>query len=62
MWYYKVWFINLRIFFKTNFINSEFMRYFHTFYHKALLFLHYFSQINRLIAIRDCWLMCLWHG
>ena len=48
MWFYKVRFTNLYIFFKTNFINLVYLHYFHTFYHKALLFLHYFSQINGL--------------
>ena len=39
MWlFYKVWFTKLYIFYKTELINSEFLQYFHTFYHKSLFF------------------------
>ena len=34
--FYKVWFIKLAIFLKTELIKSEFLQYFHSFFHKLV--------------------------
>ena len=50
MWYYKVRFTNLCIFFKTNFINSVYLHYFHTFLPQGITIPALFlanQQVNR---------------
>ena len=37
MLFYKVWFTKLAIFLKTELINSEFLQYFHSFFHKLAI-------------------------
>ena len=49
MQFYQVWFTKLSIFYKTELINSDFLLYFHLFYHKTMIFPDYYCTRECLL-------------